>query len=305
MQSRLPRSAHTVLINCAIGFCQQDSRTWIHPLSTHKYEPALVEQTITLTEGGHVRPDVVAHSNSLNHSILFDCKGGTSVDEAQIDRYQLLKGKEMRNYIKLYDPNQYRLDVCIVDFQRTHQEVTKHTKSLPCLTIAPNHLTKSGEFKKAELNKTFASDIPIPEDNLEPSSYYPFSENDSQFVIIKEVIRAWLVILLDRRMKDKNVLAKETYADSEVMKVIHPWFDIMEPEHQRALTQRVLDIIAYLGKEYNEITNQVFDIQNLRFEEADIHVRLGNLRDVLQPLIDKEEEKMGLEAFWPEPSRKG
>lgn len=258
-----------------------------------------------MTEGGHVRPDVVAHSNKLNHSLVFDCKGGTSVKEGQMERYRRLKRQELKNYIIPYDLNQYTHDVCIVDFQRTHEDLARHTQGFPCLTITATHLKKSGEFSKPELNKEFATEISIPKNDVEPSSYYPFSESDSQFVIIKEVIRAWGVILQDRRMKDKNVFASETYADREVMKVIHPWFDIMGADHQNALTQRILDIIAYLQKEYGEVTNQVFSIQNARFEGADIHIRLANLRDACQSIIDKEEEKMGLEAFWPEPTRRG
>lgn len=301
----MPRSAHTVLINCVIGFCQSDSETWIHPLSKWNYEPKLVEQEVPLEGGQHVRPDVVAHSEKLSNSLAFDCKGGSTIDEGQMERYRRLTPRDLRVYISPHDENQHTDDVCIVDFESTHDEHSGRTRGLPCLTITATHLKKSGKFKKEVLEKTFAQDIPIAESMIEPSSYYPFSETDGQGVVVKELIRAWIAILQDKKKRDLNVLARETYAKLEVMKIIHPYFDIMGPDHQRALTQRILDLLTYLQREHSDLVKQVFDIQNARFEGKDISVRLANLAEVCQGIIDKEEEKMGLEAFWPEVTRRG
>lgn len=80
--------------------------------------------------------------------------------------------------------NQYSHDVCITDFEQHHAELAKLIQGFPFLTIAATHLRKTGMFIKDKLNVAFAHDIAIPQGMVEPSSYYPFSENDSQGVIV-------------------------------------------------------------------------------------------------------------------------
>ena len=296
----MPLSLHTVLINCVIGFCQKDSETWIHPLADLGYEASLLEQKIPLTGGQEAKPDVVAHSNSLNHSLVVDCKGGTTIKEGQMDRYALLSKNELKNYIYIYDLNQFTHDICIVDFEQHHGELSKLIQGFPFLTITATQLRKSGTFTKGKLDAALATGIPIPAGMVEPSSYYPFSENDGQGVIVKEVLRAFIAILQDKRKRNLNVFARETYADADVLKTIHPMYPIMGRDHQDAVVGRILDIITYLQREYTEFARQVFDIQNARFEGMDIHVRIANLIEACQQIAEKEDEKMGLEPYMQE-----
>ena len=300
----MPLSLHTVLINCVIGFCQKDSETWIHPLADLGYETSLLEQKIPLTGGQEVKPDVVAHSNSLNHSLVVDCKGGTTVKEGQMERYGLLSKNELKNYIYIYDLNQFTHDTCIVDFEQHHGELAKLIQGFPFLTITATQLRKSGTFTKGKLDAAFATGIAIPAGMVEPSSYYPFSENDGQGVVVKEVLRAFIAILQDKRKRNLNVFARETYADADVLKIIHPMYPIMGRDHQDAVVGRILDIIAYLQKEYSEFARQVFDIQNARFEGVDIHVRIANLIEACQQIAEKEDEKLGLEPYMQEETPK-
>lgn len=281
-----------------------DSETWIHPLADLGYEASLLEQKIPLTGGQEVKPDVVAHSNGLNHSLVVDCKGGTTVKEGQMDRYRLLSKSELRNYVYIYDLGQFTHDVCIVDFEQHHGELSKLIQGFPFLTITATHLRKSGTFTKGKLNDAFTRDVAIPAGMVEPSSYYPFSENDSQGVVVKEVLRAFVAILQDKRKGSLNVFARETYADADVMKMIHPMHAIMGRDHQDAVVGRVLDIIAYLQREYPDFARQVFDIQNARFEGMDIHVRIANLIETCQQITEREDEKMGLEPYMQEETPK-
>ena len=235
---------------------------------------------------------------------MVDCKGGTSVRAGQVDNYKKLTKEELSNYIRPYDFNQYTRDVCIVDFQKFHSELARQIHGFPFLTIAPGELRKTGTFVCSKLDSAFAKDVVIPDEMVEPRSYYPFSETDPQGVVVEEVIRAWVAILQDIRRKDLDVFARETYANTEVMKTIHRMYDFMGQDHKEALANRIWEIVRYIRKQYPDFYKQVIDIQNARFEGLDISVRLANLKDSCQRIIEKEEESMGLEAFWPEPSRR-
>jgi len=280
-----------------IGFCQSETKSWIHPLADLGYRAELLEEKIPLIGGKEVKPDVVAYSKRLNDSLVVDCKGGASINQEQLGRYQLLTSQELKNYITLYDINQHTIDRCIVDFQRHHDEHAKLVGEFPCLTMGDTHLTKSGKFTEEKLDSAFDKAIAIPNEMVPPTSYYPFSDTESQGMVVKEVIRVWFVILQDKRKRNLNVFADETYSDIDVLKTLHPMYGIMGQAHRDALVERVLEIVRYLQRAYSDFTKHVFDAQNLRIEGADIQVRIANLVEEAQQIIEQEDQRVGLDRY--------
>lgn len=76
---------HTRLINYVIGFCKKNTG-WIQPLEEEGYKVQLIEQTISTEQGNKVKPDVIAASNKLLNSLVFECKGGVTLEQDQIER---------------------------------------------------------------------------------------------------------------------------------------------------------------------------------------------------------------------------
>src|ERR1035438_4032195 len=97
-------SNHTLLINAAIGMCKSGSK-WIHPLADLGFDVRLIEQTMSLADGGgHVKPDLVATSNRCLNALVFDCKGGKNVEKEQADRYRRLTQQDILRWIEIWRP---------------------------------------------------------------------------------------------------------------------------------------------------------------------------------------------------------
>jgi len=290
-------SPHTLLINCAIGFCI-DNDTWIHPLHAFGYSPELIEHKVELRRrGGTVKPDVVVNSNRLNHALIFDCKGGISSDEGQISRYRSIEMSDIGRYIRIHNPPEFSHDICILDYAENHAILEAAIANLPFLTLGEGQLTRSRRFTKFELNQAFQDSVPIPEGMVEPVSYYPFSEIDSQGVIVKHVLRAMMTILQDRRRREMDVLAADTYRNPDVMKTIHPMYRIMGREHQESLERRVSEILTHIQKAYSDFTLKVAEIQTKKREGGDATVAISNLTVDVDEIVKREESETGLD-FW-------
>jgi hypothetical protein len=276
--------------------------SWIHPLFDLGYEAKLVEQQIELSKvGGTVKPDVVVQSKGLNHSIPFDCKGGITAKKSQLERYVKLTKEDLKRYLDIFDLSQFTHDVCYFDLAENHEILAESVKGFPFLTLSPQELTKSGKFSKRELERAFENRI-SRNGLVEPTSYYPFSEMDTQGVIVKHIITEMIAILQDKRKRSLDVLARATYANHDVMKSIHKMYDLMRRDQRETLSSRVFDVVTHLQRTYGDFTNQLLEIQSRQRQGEDAHIAISNLGVRAQEIIDKEEQQSDLDQYWKEPS---
>ena len=234
-------------MNYVIGMCRKN-KEWITQLSDLGYELQIVEQTIHLSTGDSVKPDVVSSSNRLLHSLVFDVKGGRSLDEDQLARYSKLLPEDLRwvTWNEVYDKLNLKLDVCICDLDENHKFIKMTKNDFPVLTFSSNQLTKEGQFKNNTLNEAFKQPISL-EGMMPPLSYYPFSEDDDSAYIATHVLRTLLSIALRKSKQgmefSEDGLKQEIIEFNDVLAInFNPIWKALSTEHKKALTSKIQEI---------------------------------------------------------------
>jgi hypothetical protein len=232
-------------MNYVIGMCR-DSEHWVKLLADWGYEVQIIEQKHHTSKDEVVKPDLIAASNSLLHALVFELKGGKSIDRDQIERYSNLLPSDLR-WVTVYDRANLRMDVCICDFEADHFAIKLVNNVFAMLTFRDELLTKEGAFKLDKLNDLFKEPISL-KGMLPPYSYYPFSDEDTLAYIAAHVIRT-IVSILQKNIK----MSKESGMDelrsllispSDVMatKFIYIW-KFLSDEHRRALKGKIDEVI--------------------------------------------------------------
>ncbi len=257
------------------------------------YDVSLIEQTINLSQiPGVVKPDVVVYSNRQINAIAFDCKGGITVKQDQLERYTKLVNKDVLTWIDCFNPPQFSHEVCPMDFENNHGILAETIKDFPSLVLGENKLWKSGDFKKPELNFAFRKEIPIDKEMIPPVSYYPFSEMDNRGLIMKEVLRAIMTILRNPKRRRLVIFDRATYQNDDVLTTIHPLYPILSIDDRNLLTSKIYGIIEQLRREYPKFHDQILAI---RGRDTDPDVAIANLIETCEEIIKIEESKFRLD----------
>ena len=230
---------HTRLINYIIGFCKEDP-LWVCPLKKLKYKPQIIEQTISLSDGTKVTPDIVLSSNRLAHILVCECKGGSTVSMEQATRYKKLTTSDLSRWVRL-PTGEMSHDVCYVMFE-TNMNSAPNT--FPVLTFS-DHVKKHGEkFGQHDLETVFSQAIHIG--NLQPTlSYYPFSANDDMYDITAYVLRAVVSLVQQNCMP-----SEDTKQLDEILKKSHNMYKLLSQKHKNELKKKINDVIIALNKKY-------------------------------------------------------
>lgn len=250
----LQPSKHTILMNYVIGMCK-DSKHWIHVLSDWGYEVQIIEQKHHTAKDDVVKPDVIAVSNVLLHALVFELKGGKSIEKDQLDRYSYLLPSDLR-WVTVYDKANLRMDVCLSDFEEDHFAVKLVNNLFPMITFSDAWLTKEGTFKLDKLNELFKEPISL-KGKLPPYSYYPFSDDDDQAYIAIHVIRTIVSILQkDNKMSKENSLNEVNdklvaFDDIVATKFTYVW-KVLSDTHRKALKAKI-----------GEITRKIFSDKDI------------------------------------------
>ncbi|MCH7561005.1 MAG: hypothetical protein IIC67_06525 [Thaumarchaeota archaeon] len=273
------------------------SDSWVHPLADMGYKAQLIEQTIrTEKSGKSVKPDVITTSNKTIHSIVFDCKGGTTIDDEQISRYENLIKDDLFRWIDVYTKDNYSHDVCILDFKKNNASIITKVKNFPILLLSDLSLEKNNTFSKSQVNEKFETSISTK--NLKPPiSYYPFSENEDRRVIIPHVLRAMISVLMDRSTRDVDVTNPDTFTSQKILLRIHKMWKILSRDHQNALKELVKEIVIDLKSTYPKFESQILAIQNSGKTNT---TALSNLIKTCEKILEKEEEKIWLDDYFNE-----
>ena len=288
-------SPHTILINSAIGFCMKND-SWIHPLADLGYKAQLIEQTIRTEKAGKsVKPDVIATSKKMIHSIMFECKGGKTIDDEQISRYEDLTASDLLRWVDVHTHDNYSHDVCIFNFKKNNASITDKI-NFPILSLSDISLERKNNFSKTQIDEKFK--IPISTKTLKPPiSYYPFSESEDRRVIIPHVLRAMISVLMDRKTNDIDVTDPESFLNQTVLLRIHKMWNILSREHQNSLRELIKEIIKDLKSAYPKFESQIQAIQNSTKTNT---LALSNLIKTCDEILEKEEEKTWLDDYMNE-----
>ena len=242
---QLQPSNHTKLMNYVIGMCKKDAH-WVTILSDLGYEAQIIEQRINTSTGQVVKPDIIAVSNKLIHSMVFECKGGTMIDVNQLKRYSTLTVDNLLRWIDVFDRNNLKFDVCIGDLKENHTSIVMINDLFPMLTFDSQQLFKTRDFTRQKLNDAFREPISL-KDKVPPLSYYPFSEEDDDAYIALHVIRALMDIAL-KNIKGNPTVSEEKLIscdDIVAQRFNHVW-NALSQEHKENLKRKIREIIRRL-----------------------------------------------------------
>jgi hypothetical protein len=248
-KGELQPSNHTRLMNYIIGMCKKH-RDWITVLADLGYDPHLIEKNIRTSAGERIKPDIIVTSTQLIHSLVFDVKGGITVDKDQLDRYTTLDKADLYRWVETANPmftiQNFQFDLCIGDLEQNHPPIAAAVKNVPIITFGSQKIEKTGQFQKAELNKQFREPLSLV-GKIPPLFYYPFSENDQPAYIAPFVIRGLLSIALKRHRGGPSVFDKSVITNEQILKaVFNPIFDALASEHQGRLKDIISDVFEWI-----------------------------------------------------------
>lgn len=131
---------HTRLMNKFIGLCA-GSAGWPSPLGGAGYEVVLIEE-VTTDFARRVVPDMIACSRSLVHAIVVECKGGSSLDPAQDEKYREVKAADIAMVVSI---NKGRLThtVSYVAHDDRYESLRRGT-SLPFIVFGEDYVEGRG-----------------------------------------------------------------------------------------------------------------------------------------------------------------
>jgi len=231
-------------MNYIIGMCKKNA-DWITVLSDWGYEVQIIEKEMHTSSGDSVKPDVVTASNMLLHALVFEMKGGISIQEDQMKRYSSLLPSDLR-WVTVFDRANLQMDVCICDFLENHSYIKTVNHFFPMLTFSSDFLVKEGNFRNDKLNEVFKDPISL-KGKLQPLSYYPFSDEDDQSYIAMHVIRTILSIALKNSKIGHDLTIEDlknniiTFDDVVASKFNYVW-KVLSWEHKRVLKSKIIEV---------------------------------------------------------------
>jgi len=229
-------------MNYIIGMCKKH-RNWIHVLADLGYEPQVIEKQVRTSSGDIVQPNIIATSNKLIHSLVFECKGGITVEQDQLQRYSTLTNENILRWITVFASENFHFDVCISDLEENHRFNAYIAKIFPMITFGNNKVSKTGDFGEEKLNVAFEEPITL-EDKIPPLSYYPFSEDDENAYIAPFVIRGLVSIAIKNAKGGPSISEEIEITRDELIKLIfNPVYDALSRKHQGRLKEKIKEVI--------------------------------------------------------------
>lgn len=229
-------------MNYIIGMCKKH-KDWVSVLADLGYELQLIEQQIRTSSEDTVKPDIVVASNRLLHSVVFECKGGITLDVEQLKRYSSLSSDNLRRWITVFTPESIQFDVCIGDLEENHHFIARMNREFPMITFANDKIFKTGEFKLNQLNAAFKEPISL-KGKIAPLSYYSFCEEDKDDYIALFVLRGLVSVAIKNAKGGPSAFEESIITRDDLVKLIfNPVFDALSREHQARLKAKIKDVI--------------------------------------------------------------
>ncbi len=135
--------------------------------------------------------------------------------------------------------------------------------SSPILTFGST-LSLTNKFVVDELNELFKNPISLDEIQL-PLSYYPFSDLDSDEIIMPRVIRELVSLTIKSRRGGANLLQGSNLKSDDVLIRIHPFWKMISTQHRNSLLIRIESIINMLLKGDLEFAEKIDKMRQGRY----------------------------------------
>jgi hypothetical protein len=244
-------SNHTLLINCVIGFSKR-IQGWPDFLRNRGYWVELIEPRFILSSFEKINPDIMFSSNRLTHSLVAECKGGTSLEEGQLRKYGQLDVAAVRPRVSLAEPDRMTIDSVFVCLEGAEDQLAASMSTIqifPILVVGKKTVRLVNHFSKGELNTVLAE--PLDVDTPPPVSFYPFGDEDDADYIAAFVFQELVSIAAQRKPQPEEIDADSMLA------AIHPLWDSVDDSKKKKLRDKVnaillhystRDLRGYLGR---------------------------------------------------------
>jgi hypothetical protein len=275
-------------MNCVIGLCARDV-CWPSTLADLGYQVQLIEQTIRTGSGDDVKPDMIAVSDVLVHSLVFECKGGISLDAGQISRYKGLRVGDLTRWVTLRTANgPLTFDLCFAVREETELIFLGQTDPYPVLSFGENAIKKRRDFSRTELNGRFIEAIDLS-GMRPPLNYYPFSDQDKDAVIIPRVLRMIMQIALKSSKGGPSALVDSTFDSEDILSGTHVYWKALSTEHRTELGNRIRGIVRRILASHEDLRSQLEELESKRGYK--IRGPLTNLRTTMEAIVDECEKQ--------------
>ena len=186
-------SNHTLLVNQMIGLCKRVD-FWPSTLRDLGYSVEQIEPSLKTSSGEVINPDIRLTSNRLLHTLIVECKGGSVIDDSQIDKYSLLTRETIINETTVYDPTRLEFEVTFACCSEFKDIIQKRIGMYPLFTFSNEFIKKENNFENTALNTAFSAPIKLPDFSKPPVSFYPFDDQDNSSFIALHVFQQLLVL---------------------------------------------------------------------------------------------------------------
>lgn len=186
---------HTLLINEVAGLCNRQDG-WPSFMHDHGYAVVSLELSLATGDGERATPDVVIVSNRNRHVVLVECKGRGGIVPKQDRRYD---GLETKSIVAQIRAGRFvdRHTVVYATSAANLGEIGEQT-GRPIIIFSPSRVWGRGDFGSRELNEKLRNGVSL-EGMRPPTRYYPFGLEDSDPVVISNIVRGIVTLATKRR----------------------------------------------------------------------------------------------------------
>lgn len=229
-------------MNKFIGLCT-GTVGWPSPLGDIGYEVQVIEGVVTTDSAHRVVPDLIACSQSPPHAIVAECKGGSSMDLAQEKKYGELKAANITRVVSVNNEELLTHVVAYVVYDDKYEALYKFT-SQPFIVFGDGYVEGRGDFRSAMLERALQR-TPIPDTSIEPTKYYPFSHDETIYVIAPYALKGMMLCIMK---KDPNFRFNfdEDAAITAILKSTHAYYNRISPKHKKELKKKTKKILKQI-----------------------------------------------------------
>jgi len=226
-------SFNLYMMNLWIGLCKG-----AHGLPTdlvdYGYCIRAMERTFANSDLNEVKPELIASSSSLGHTILLEWKEGPNTRHDQLSRYSRVHTGDICDKA-LIPPSECKEHDVVIIGKREFQERLEHGLrnggfSFPLLLVSQNCIQLVlNEFRRKQLNEVFHRGLTYEPDKI-PVSYVPFDVDSTLDLVGESVIPKVLEYMHKRK---SQVLLEDLSRD------IVPMYSLMGPDYRKQMREKV------------------------------------------------------------------
>lgn len=274
-------SEHTLLVNVAICLTRK-SDEFPCPLFDIGYQLECIGLKFSNRDGQIINPDLSIRGDPHRSLFLVDCKSG-GMKHIQAGRYAKLAAEDIvsANATSMDSANLV-LDIAFFGTDRNREKLAEADKrgqyGIPVVILHKSLLKKDiNQFKTQKLDELFANGVTFLRGI--PTSFYPFSVDDSSSYLLMEIAPILCV----------KHLHNEEFSEDDILREAHPFYDYLGDDERAALKGRIGNLLSSMSEEQD----YRFLIDRQKKWKINEEIKPKVLRSAIENYIQKLEKLEG------------